>query len=171
MARTLYVDAEYFNESALVMACNASPWCEVLFLRCCALSKQGGTNGIITPEILSAARVPSAKRHARELVEHGAWDRHGEGDWAIRGWGSLIEGKSWRPSLSAVVRRLVFGKTGGRCHWCGGDAGLTPEIDHVVPVSRGGSDELENLVLSCRPCNRSKGSLAPEAWIALLGKS
>ena len=32
------------------------------------------------------------------------------------------------------------------------------EIDHIIPVSRGGKDELENLRLSCIRCNRSKGS-------------
>ena len=30
------------------------------------------------------------------------------------------------------------------------------EIDHYLPVSLGGSNELDNLVLSCRKCNRTK---------------
>lgn len=29
-------------------------------------------------------------------------------------------------------------------------------IDHIVPISRGGTNELENLQLLCRPCNTSK---------------
>lgn len=32
------------------------------------------------------------------------------------------------------------------------------EIDHVVPESKGGEATLDNLRLSCRACNRSKGS-------------
>jgi 5-methylcytosine-specific restriction endonuclease McrA len=40
---------------------------------------------------------------------------------------------------------------------------LTPgyrycHIDHVIPMSRGGSDDLSNLVLSCSTCNEAKGA-------------
>lgn len=31
------------------------------------------------------------------------------------------------------------------------------ELDHVVPVAAGGTDEQDNLQLSCYPCNRAKG--------------
>jgi hypothetical protein len=33
-----------------------------------------------------------------------------------------------------------------------------PCIDHVIPRSRGGSNDLSNLVLCCRSCNSSKGT-------------
>ncbi|KIL35136.1 hypothetical protein SD71_16005 [Cohnella kolymensis] len=32
------------------------------------------------------------------------------------------------------------------------------EIDHVIPLSRGGTDELPNLVITCRNCNRRKNN-------------
>lgn len=34
----------------------------------------------------------------------------------------------------------------------------TAQIDHVVPRSRGGSDDMRNLALACGPCNRRKGN-------------
>ena len=37
---------------------------------------------------------------------------------------------------------------------CGSGENL--EIDHVVPLARGGSNRLENLQLLCRDCNRRK---------------
>ena len=41
--------------------------------------------------------------------------------------------------------------------------------DHVVPKSRGGADEWENVVAACRRCNHHKGSRAPhECGMALL---
>jgi len=33
---------------------------------------------------------------------------------------------------------------------------VTLEVDHVVPRSRGGTDDPENLVTSCQDCNRGK---------------
>ena len=41
-----------------------------------------------------------------------------------------------------------------------------PVRDHVIPRSRGGSDNAENLVLSCNGCNSSKGARTPEEWRA-----
>ncbi len=37
-----------------------------------------------------------------------------------------------------------------------------PTVDHVRPRSRGGSDDPENLVTACRPCNTQKGDRTPE---------
>lgn len=31
------------------------------------------------------------------------------------------------------------------------------EIDHLLPLLKGGDDSIDNLVLSCRSCNRAKG--------------
>lgn len=36
--------------------------------------------------------------------------------------------------------------------------------DHVVPLSRGGDDTLDNLALCCAACNHSKGSLTLDEW-------
>lgn len=40
-------------------------------------------------------------------------------------------------------------------------------IDHNVPVSRGGSLGLDNLVVCCEPCNQAKGEVLGESWKAL----
>jgi 5-methylcytosine-specific restriction endonuclease McrA len=43
---------------------------------------------------------------------------------------------------------------------CGRRAGpsVKLEVDHIVPVSKGGTDDRWNLVPACRECNRSKGN-------------
>lgn len=38
------------------------------------------------------------------------------------------------------------------------------DIDHIVPLSRGGTNWPDNLQILCRYCNRSKGSKLPEDW-------
>lgn len=64
----------------------------------------------------------------------------------------------------------VFDQTRGRCACCKkqlafGNYGINAfregrrgawEVDHRVPVSRGGSDNLRNLQPMCVPCNRAK---------------
>lgn len=52
-----------------------------------------------------------------------------------------------------------------RCHYC--RAPLTAhdyEVDHVVPLKRGGDNSPANIVLACQPCNGSKGSKTLDEW-------
>lgn len=54
---------------------------------------------------------------------------------------------------SALNRRAVFARDGGRCQYCGAGA---ESIDHVVPRAKGGPHTWENVVAACRPCNTAK---------------
>lgn len=65
----------------------------------------------------------------------------------------------------ALSRNAVFNRDGYRCQYCAGPA---ESIDHVVPRSRGGRHEWENVVACCRRCNVKKGNRLPhEAGFAL----
>jgi 5-methylcytosine-specific restriction endonuclease McrA len=44
---------------------------------------------------------------------------------------------------------------GHRCLRCGADEDLS--VDHVVPLSLGGSNAIENIQVLCVPCNIEKG--------------
>lgn len=48
-----------------------------------------------------------------------------------------------------------------RCKYCGARA---TSIDHVVPVSKGGTNDPFNLVPACRSCNSSKGDKQLSEW-------
>ena len=61
------------------------------------------------------------------------------------------------PSLKAKLRA----ETQNRCGYCQMPQKLaydTLEVDHITPVAEGGTNEHDNLWLSCRPCNRYKGA-------------
>ena len=58
-----------------------------------------------------------------------------------------------------ITRRAVFARDGWTCQYCGARSNLT--VDHVIPRSKGGSSEWDNIVASCAPCNRRKGDLLP----------
>jgi 5-methylcytosine-specific restriction endonuclease McrA len=42
------------------------------------------------------------------------------------------------------------------CPYCGSSLNQGGEVDHMQPVSRGGSSNPENLLIACRTCNRDK---------------
>ncbi len=60
------------------------------------------------------------------------------------------------------VKRATFRDCGRRCVYCGTGLGLdNATLDHVMPVSRGGTHLPGNLVSACQPCNQRKGALLP----------
>jgi 5-methylcytosine-specific restriction endonuclease McrA len=58
-----------------------------------------------------------------------------------------------------ITRRAVFARDSWTCQYCGSRSNLT--VDHVIPRSKGGSSNWENIVASCAPCNRRKGDSLP----------
>jgi 5-methylcytosine-specific restriction endonuclease McrA len=67
---------------------------------------------------------------------------------------------------AALSRRGIFARDDYRCQYCGG---VADSIDHVVPRSRGGRHEWENVAAACRPCNLGKRDRTPdEAGMRLL---
>ena len=52
----------------------------------------------------------------------------------------------------------------GRCYYCGEKVGRRYHVDHVVPLSRGGSNGPENLVIACASCNLRKNAKLPHEF-------
>ena len=52
----------------------------------------------------------------------------------------------------------------GLCWWCGKSVGEVWHADHLIPLSRGGSNAPENIVIACRHCNQSKNNRLPYEW-------
>jgi 5-methylcytosine-specific restriction endonuclease McrA len=55
------------------------------------------------------------------------------------------------------VKEYLLHKWGRHCAYCG-KQNLPLEVEHIIPKSRGGSDRVSNLTLSCRKCNQTKGT-------------
>lgn len=66
----------------------------------------------------------------------------------------------------------VFRKTRGRCIYCElefsdiHDPRFT--LEHLIPISRGGHDDLSNVFPCCKKCNTSRGSMELNKWRLLL---
>jgi len=62
-----------------------------------------------------------------------------------------------RAAIPSEVRREVWRRDGGRCVKCGSRE--RSEYDHIVPVTKGGSNTARNVELLCEACNRRKSDL------------
>lgn len=63
-----------------------------------------------------------------------------------------------RKALGAGVTRAVWDRDGWECRECSSHCDLT--VDHIMPVVRGGTDEMDNLQTLCKSCNSRKGARA-----------
>ncbi len=57
-------------------------------------------------------------------------------------------------------RQNIFKRDGNKCAYCGSNRDLT--LDHVIPKSRGGKTNWDNLITACKRCNGKKGDFTPE---------
>ncbi len=87
------------------------------------------------PDYLVRAQVAFAARRARKLCTPGK-------------------------ASTADVKRL-FNRFDGRCAYCGS---LAQHVDHVVPLSRGGSNFIGNMLPACAACNETKHSSLLVEW-------
>lgn len=62
------------------------------------------------------------------------------------------------------VREYLLEKHKRECAYCGAK-NVPLEIEHIVPRSRGGTNRVGNLTLSCRPCNAKKGNMYVEEFL------
>ncbi|WP_432661974.1 HNH endonuclease [Wukongibacter baidiensis] len=62
-------------------------------------------------------------------------------------------------------KRYIYLRDDGICYFC--DKGLKFKqisIDHYLPKSKGGPDDIYNLVCSCKRCNKDKKSTVPDDY-------
>ena len=143
---------------------------------CYLLSLLQGADGTLLPasprayraRVFPAAMIPDeAVRRAIDLqLSLGLIER-------VEGGLQLVPSMYWKLEIrqrsgSARRRQKVISRDGRVCYYC--RELVAPddiEVDHMLPVSRGGSDALDNLVVACRSCNQEKGTLTAEEFLAL----
>ena len=69
-----------------------------------------------------------------------------------------------RGTYSETDLREILKTQKGRCAGCSCDMGGQSTIDHIMPVSLGGTNLPRNLQFLCRRCNSRKGAKHPLEW-------
>nr|WP_227820285.1 HNH endonuclease [Agromyces aureus] len=57
-----------------------------------------------------------------------------------------------------------YRRQGYVCAYCEAPCSGLPEPEHVVPLSRGGRNDMTNLVAACRTCNSDKNDMTLNEW-------
>ena len=119
----------------------------------------GGFTKVVTPEedeeldkirdVLSNQLSPSQVREAHRRADEEIKNLSAVGQ-------DSSENDSDRKPISSEVRREVWRRDGGVCVKCGSRKNL--EYDHIVPISKGGSNTARNIELLCEACNRAKSN-------------
>ena len=79
------------------------------------------------------------------------------------GWTGSQDGKKKgigvRKSLSKKMRFEVFKRDAFVCQYCGAHPpSVILHVDHIHPVSKGGGNDIDNLVTACEACNQGKSA-------------
>lgn len=104
------------------------------------------------PESAKARRKRYAQRHpeVRRLIDHTRRARHAqaEGHYTAAEWRDLVHAH------------------GARCAYCGNAGPL--QVDHRVPLARGGGNSIANILPACGDCNRRKHLMTEDEFRARL---
>ena len=71
-----------------------------------------------------------------------------------------------RKSFSPNERKLIYKKTNGHCYLCGEFVDFESfEVEHKVPLSKGGTNDLSNTFCACHCCNTIKHDIYPRDFM------
>lgn len=106
---------------------------------------------------MRTSQTPAQRRLSKVAAAlNQAWMR------TARKKGDLYLASSGR-KLTADDLAMVWLDAGGRCRYCDIEVEImTVSFDHVIPLSKGGLNERENLAACCMTCQRTKHTKTPE---------
>ena len=135
-----HYDEEFWNQIGVDLSPITVPYPQYKF----QYTSAGGNSGQATSIELNTLTLDTL---SAILVEKIRWTKSAAGQRAL---------------MTAKLRGYIKERDGYACLQCGVSLASEPhlllEVDHIVPVSKGGLSTLENLQTLCWRCNRSKGA-------------
>lgn len=66
-------------------------------------------------------------------------------------------------------KRRIYDRQNGLCAYCGQHRNIKyMTVDHIIPLSKGGTDDLDNLKCACKICNQLKDDMLPHEFTAFI---
>ncbi len=108
--------------------------------------------------------------HNSELYEEldQQWDE------SVKAWNRKAQRKYRQQNPDHVRQRNSLGnrnaikelliEQSGHCGYCGITLHDDGVIDHIIPLSRGGTSDPDNLAACCKDCNHRKFTMTPDEW-------
>ena len=75
---------------------------------------------------------------------------------------ALLKAKGGNITKTEIINMLK--EQGFKCLECSIDVSERYHLDHIMPLSKGGNNSLENIQILCPSCNCSKGAKTPREW-------
>lgn len=70
-----------------------------------------------------------------------------------------------RTLIEPHIKRQIRERQNEKCAYCGTRRQLKHmTVDHIIPLSKGGTDSLDNLQCTCKLCNRLKDNMLPQEF-------
>ncbi len=125
------------------------------------------------PEVYRGRSRTNRKEHPEKIVE---WNRKNKGYQATwwRNHPELRRAKDQRRrarkksadgDFTPEDIARIYTSQEGRCAYCNIELNGVYHIDHIYPLSRGGSNWPSNLACACPKCNLSKSDKTLEEWL------
>ena len=137
---------------------------------------------LTTQKIRKVAGISEYARRIRELRDEEGFQIKSHVDRAdLKPGQYILETLEQKPVISRTIspqlRNEILERNGFTCQLCGAGAGDTDpfnpnrkvrlHIDHIVPISQGGTDDKDNLRVLCSACNQGRANVQPPTETAL----
>lgn len=135
-----------------------------------------------TQDLQKVAGISEYARRIRELRDEEGFQIKTHVDRAdLKPGEYILETIEQKPVISRTIspqlRNEILERNGYTCQLCGAGPGDTDpfnpnrkvrlHIDHIIPISQGGTDVKENLRVLCSSCNQGKSNVQPPSETAL----
>lgn len=157
--------SEFVDDPKIAMMSDTDQLIWVKALCLASADKQRGSITLSDEEIAWKLRIDLDrwKYALNRFYERGLIERF-QGGYRITDWNENQRDRGRLPAHEwRQLRDQIFARDDYTCQYCG-VRGVSLQCDHVLPISRGGSNNEENLVTACKSCNQRKHAKTPEEW-------